>query len=602
MNSPYSFTRTSGEQELVIDRFAGVDFSTHPTKVDCRRSPAAKNMIADEAYFPVKRTGYKRLFEFGDEIYGIYRFVSDNKSEFMCHSGNKLYSIVDGVSKEVYSNMAKAPSCAFTMGGKLYILDGKTYLTYDKATVRPVSEVAFVPTTTIGALPDGGGTAFENVNLLTPKRINTFVGDGTSKAFKLDAENIDGSEVTASVNDAAVTAFTVDRTAGRVTFSTPPSNGGGLANVKIAFSKTVAGNADKINKCRFFGFYGGQNDTRVFLSGNPNEKNTDWQSGLYEPAYFPDLGYTKVGADSSAIMGYVRQYDAQIVIKEGNGQDATQYLRTFEIDASGKAVYPLRQGAEGPGAVNYRCIATLEDTPLFLSSLGVFAVTGTNVGQQRSTKCVSRRINTKLLSENLKNAVACEGGGKYYLCIDKNCYVADSRQTKEDGQLEWYFWDNIPASAMCEYDGLIYFGTKDGKLMRFCKPDESDAYMDDGKAIDAYWSTPFSPLGSWASYKTVLNFYPVLMPYSRSGVQVLYNTDEVLRDRVLEENLDIFSFDTMDFSRFTFKTIATATTYSTGKRARRILLFQGVVKNDRIDEPFGLLAIRIRFRTNRNIY
>ena len=66
----------------------------------------------------------------------------------------------------------------------------ETYLTS-----RPVSYThldvykrqAYVPTTTISAAPTGGGTSYEAVNLLTPKRINTFIGDGTATQFKVDA-------------------------------------------------------------------------------------------------------------------------------------------------------------------------------------------------------------------------------------------------------------------------------------------------------------------------------------------------------------------------------------------------------------------------------
>lgn len=61
----------------------------------------------------------------------------------------------------------------------------------------------------------------------------------------------------------------------------------------------------------------GKNDTRVFLSGNPDEPDCDWQSGLYDPTYFPDTGYTRMGTDASAIVGYLKQYESQVVVKSG---------------------------------------------------------------------------------------------------------------------------------------------------------------------------------------------------------------------------------------------------------------------------------------------
>lgn len=118
---------------------------------------------------------------------------------------------------------------------------------------------------------------------MTPKRINTFIGDGTATQFKVDATDLDETAVTAEVNGSAVTVSAVNRSTGLVTLAAAPANGNGLANVSIAFAKTVSGYADKINKCRFAGLYGGKNDTRVFLSGNPDEPDCDWQSGLYDP-------------------------------------------------------------------------------------------------------------------------------------------------------------------------------------------------------------------------------------------------------------------------------------------------------------------------------
>lgn len=90
--------------------------------------------------------------------------------------------MTDTGAAELYDGMNNARSTAFSHDGKLYILDGQSYLvateTGDTVGVTPVSEYAFTPTTVIGAPAAGGGTPFEAVNLLTGKRINSMVGDG----------------------------------------------------------------------------------------------------------------------------------------------------------------------------------------------------------------------------------------------------------------------------------------------------------------------------------------------------------------------------------------------------------------------------------------
>ncbi|MDO5548286.1 MAG: hypothetical protein Q4F79_07340 [Eubacteriales bacterium] len=580
----YYSTDTS-VQEMTIERFAGVDFSTDPTKVDPTRSPDACNMIADATYFPVKRTGYRGLMSFGVPIYGLHRL----DEHILVHAGTKMYRMLDSSAVALYEGMAEGPSRSFRMNGKLWILDGKTYLVYDGVQVVPVRSCAFVPTTTIGAPPAGGGESLEAVNMLTPYRINTFVGDGTTKTFQLDCRQIDADSVTCS----GYTIASVNVNRGTVTFANAPEDGDGLANVVIQFAKTVPEYSGKIDRCRIFGLYGGSNDTRVFVSGDPQEPNCDWQSGLYDPSYFPDTGYTRVGADASAIMGYLRQYDTQLVLKE-DGQDAKQYLRTFALDDNDRPAYSLKQGAEAAGAVSMAACAELEGIPMYLSASGVMGVFGTYVTDQRMISGVSHRIDKRLTKEpDLQNAVLCVWRDHLYLSVNGHCYVADGRQMANSIP-EWYYWENIPATCFFSEEDGLWFGTADGRVCKFCAEDETGAYLDDGEPICARWSTPFTALGSWNCSKNILSFYPVLMPYRRSSAELYYQTERG-REQAEDILLTLFSFAEVDFSRFSFRTVAAAVPIPVNRRKRRVFLFQGIVQNRQPEEPFGMLGLVIRY-------
>ena len=86
-----------------------------------------------------------------------------------------------------------------------------------------------------------------------------------------------------------ICGFTVNRTAGTVTFTTAPgvSPVAGQDNVKITASHTVEGYADRVNKCRLgiqFGVNGAPD--RLFLSGSPQLINYAWYSGLNDPCLF----------------------------------------------------------------------------------------------------------------------------------------------------------------------------------------------------------------------------------------------------------------------------------------------------------------------------
>ncbi len=595
----YAFARTETVREMRAERFGGIDLGTHPSKLGLTRSPDMKNLVAEQTHFLVKRPGYKRICALDTPIYGLFA-LPEGDGALLCHYGDTLGVLgTDGAVTALVTGAARDFSAAFVMGGALYVLDGATYRVITREAgawkAAAVAETAFVPTTTISAPPTGGGRAFEAVNLLTPRRINTFVGNGSATQFFLDVKNLDDAAVTASVDGKAVTVSAVDRATGVVTLASAPPNGNGTANVTITFAKTVSGYLDKINKCRVAGLYGGKNDTRVFLSGNPDERACDWQSGLYDPTYFPDTGYTRIGSDASAIVGYVKQYESQIVVKEGGAQEATQYLRTYLMAEDGNALYPLKQGALGAGALARRAFASLGDTPLFVSARGVMGVYGTAVAEQRAIRAASRAIDPRLTAESaLAHACATVFEDKYYLAVGTHCYVADGRIADEDGAPAWYYWDNFPAQCFAESGGALYFGTADGRVCRLCRAQEEHAYLDDGAAIDAYWCTPVLNLGDWSGYKNVRAFFPVLMPYSRSGARVRYFADG---NPVAEEtrNLDLFSFETFDFSRLSFRCVPGASPIRLRRTLRRCTSVQLRVGNDRADEPFGLLALVLRY-------
>lgn len=602
----YQFPYPETERETVVSRFGGADFRTHPTKVSLSRSPDLQNLICDQNDFLVKRTGWKTQQNYNAPLFGL--FPLPDGSGLAVHAGTKLYARpATGTQAELCTDMNEAFSQSFVMNGVLYLLDGQTYRAVRKNSAGTaweavkVQDVAYVPTTTISAQPTGGGTSYEAVNLLTPKRINTFIGNGSATQFQVDAKNLDDTEVTAAVNGASVTVSSVNRTTGLITLASAPANANGLANVSITFSKTVTGYADKINQCRFAGLYGGKNDTRAFVAGNPDEPDCDWQSGLYDPTYFPDTGYTRMGTDASAIVGYLKQYESQLVIKSGGAQEATSYLRSYLMADDGTALYPLKQGAQGAGATAPRSFATLGDLPLFLSARGVQGAFGTAVAEQRTIRSVSDAIVPKLETEaGLENACAAVFEGKYYLAVNGHMYIADSTLTEENGDPAWFYWTEVPAQCLAVLDGRLWFGTADGRLGRFARADEDGAYCDDDAAIDAYWRTPTLPLADWGRVKTVRDVIPTLMPYSRSGATVQYENENGAL-LALSRNMDLFSFKTLDFSRFSFRCIPGAVSYRTRRRQHRMPLFAVRIGNDRPDEPFGLLALTIRWTQGQTV-
>ncbi len=604
------------------EKFRGVDFSTDPALIDERRSPYCQNLISDNGGYPEKRLGWRILKTYeGDTINGIFRLVDAGGNEhLLVHHGETLtHETFDVTSTDLSTTMNNDKSTCFYHDNTLYILDGANYLSYDGTTLSDVVDNAFVPTTVIGRAPAGGGKLLEGANYLSPWRKNSFVGNGTSTAFYLDAQDVDEENLIVYVNGSLVDAedYTVDHANGKVTFDAAPSDGDGVDNVVITFSKTVTGYADTIQKCRFGIWFGAGENTRVFLSGNPDYKSWDFHSGLYDPTYFPDTGYTRIGSDASAIMGYLRQYDSLLVIKEDNDQDATMYIRTAELttvetvesdlttSTETVAVFPIQQGVAGVGAVSRYAFATLRDDPLFLSKEGVFTPT-LNYGSdaQRSMQNRSYYVDARLTAEtNLSQAVGVVWNGYYILCVNGVCFVADSRQktgkgANEASGYEWYYWTNIPAVVFMESEDELYFGTADGRLCKL-RSDESTGlkYNDEDDPIDAFWATKQDDDGDFMMYKTMerLGSGVLIKPYSRSSVEISVKTDGGNTNVLNQKMVDIFDFNNMDFERFTFSTIDAPDVMPFGLSVKKYKTLQIIARNRESNEGFGVYGFVKRF-------
>lgn len=698
-------------------RFSGVDFSTDPTQVADYRSPYAVNLISDLAGFPEKRAGWRKVLTIADKrINGIHYavFASGATMRFI-HAQNDLYTWNGSTYTAICSTMADSRSVSFAHGGKLYIMDGLKYRVITEAngtyTVANVEDGAnFIPTTSIGMTPDGGGTALEAVNMLSAQRKNSFIADGKSTTFQLDTTELDsvdsvkvdgvtytvttswtrtesgvisftptaaptGEGVYIRVNDqtfvcvdaegTALTTLTADERAsfkltadkeetgtyyqaeqvtetaaptltatldentyiltdpqtyvvnlsdGTVDFACPPKDGDGIDTVVIQISKFVDGYADRVNKCTICAFYGYNNDNRIFISGNPEYKNWDWQSGLDDPTYFPDTGYTKIGADTSAIMGYLKQYNSLTIVKADNEQDAEVFIRTAQMEDDGSVIFPVQQGIKGVGAISKYAFATLRDDPMFLAREGVFAVASTSVQLERTVQDRSYFVNPVLTTElDLSEAVAATWNGYYVLCINGRAYVADSRKRtaktdrgstySETGSAtqysyEWYYWQNIPARVLCEHEGELYFGTAGGDICKFNTDVSTMAkYNDDGAPILARWATKMDDYGTIVRRKTLTKkgCGVMIKPYTRSSVTVYSSTDRTHEAKIQYAAMDILDFTDIDFTRITFNTLDTPQVVPLNKKIKKFIVLQLIFENNVKDEGFGIYGVQTQY-------
>ena len=599
----------------VYGTFKGVDFSIDPSLVDKSRSPYAPNLIADVGGMPEKRLGWRTLHKIEQPVNGIWHGEIKGVKSFIAHGGTKIYRFTDTTVEVIKEGVNNAKSTAFFMRefddtGKIYILTGKEFLSYDGEEIKLVSEDAYVPTILISRNPTGGGTLYEGVNLLSKKRKESFLGNDTDKVYQLSANGLDSIDKVEVLDENGLSTilstseYTVDLATGKVTFTKAYKPAvTGQDNVFITYSKTVEGYAERITKCTICDLYGLGGSNRVFLSGNPEYKSYDWYSDIFKANYFPDLNYSIVGTSDTAIMGYQRLGKYQVIVKEDNQQDSTVFQRWGELNEDGSVAFRVEQGISGIGAISKRCFGVLGDEPLFLSRQGIQAITSNTITAERTIRNRSFFVDSYLTTEeNLDNAAACVWNDFYILCINGVAYVLDGKNKsyKErsiaayDYSYECYYWTNIPAICLLSINGELYFGTEDGRICKFNTDIELlTKYSDDGKAIVASWSTTNDDDNAPHLYKSMTKkgCLVTLKPYTRSSGTIYIVQDGNPRKKLRNGLMDILDWNDIDFDRFTFNTNDSPQDIFFKKKAKKYKRLQIIVENDAVNEGFGILQI-----------
>lgn len=618
IQTPLSST-TVERKTTVYTSFKGVDFSVDPSLVDGSRSPYAPNLISDIGGMPEKRLGWRTIATVEQPVNGMWRGELSTGEVFIIHGGTKVYSLKEEngeysatVIKEDVNN---GKSSGFFMSDsdkmKLYILTGEEYLVYDGEEIKDVSEIAYVPTVLIARSPTGGGTTDDEVNLLGKKREERFLGNSTDKVFYLSADEIDSvdkvevMDSNGDMQELDSSKYTVDLTEGTVTFATTyPPTLTGVDNVYITYSKTVEGYAQRITKCTTCALYGYGGDNRVFVTGNPDYKAYDWVSGIYDPTYFPDLGYTIAGSDDTAIMGYLKLGEYLLIIKEDSSTNSTLLQRSAVKNSNGETEFYVAQGVTGLGAISKHCFVSLIDEPLFLSRQGIMGIYSTNILAERSFKNRSYFVNAQLIKEdNLKNACACEWNGYYIMAVNNRAYILDSKNkaylkhqsnNTSDYVYECYYWENVPAVTFLEKSGELYFGTAEGKVCKFNTDIGTLAkYNDDDEAVKCAWSTKNDDDGASYLYKTMQKrgCSITIKPFTRSSAEIYIAKDGETEKLIRQSNMDIFTFEDFSFERLSFNTNDSPQDIYLKKKVKKYKRLQIVIRNVNKNEGFGIFQI-----------
>lgn len=591
----------------VYTNFAGVDFLEEPSLVAITRSPDAlnvwKNYEDTQGACVETRPGFRKLAQIGEKINGIYVYTSNIA---IVHSKIKLYEWSNFPNEPdadhlrlIYEDMNDRKSCFNKADSekKLYINDGKNYLVYDGKVVKKVSEDnPVIPRTTMSRKAGniGGGDLLEDVNLLTPKRKNSFLADGEAKEFFLDAQEIDSELVTAVVNDVEMEEeidFTVDRIKGKVTFIETPDkpNLSGEDNVFITFSKTVEGYVDRIAKCTNAIIF----DNRLFFTGNPDYPNAVFHSERANPQYVSDLSYYEDGASDSFITGMTVGNNILWIFKNLDQNNANVFYHEPTTDLEHGKIYPSKQGNVSIGC--YAGSTNFQDDIVYLSRYGLEGVSTEKIDSRQVVAHRSSLVDVRMTNENgyhKASMVVWKG----YLCVlvDGRIYLADSRQKYarlDNFEYEWFYWDvsNANPNILKEYDDCLYIGSKDGSIFIV------EGTNDGGETILSYWTTPMDNFGYENQLKTTNKRGGIakIKTIPNGKIKVARRTDKSKGYKdTTEKSANGFDFSRIDFANFSFITTDKAHVLYKIKE-KKIIELSLKFYSDEKDKPFGIYSSTI---------
>lgn len=464
----------------IYSNFRGVDFSNHG--VSQYRSPDSKNIWKNYKKLGKcieSRPDIELFRSFNNTIFGLFFYTVNTVEHMIIHCGTSLYDYnMNTKEQKTIKAIGMNPkrSQSFIYNNILYIKDGINYLEYNGEECKTVE--GYIPTTSISRKPEGGGTQYQDINLLTGYRKNTFCADGTSKEYYLDTTEIETGKTRCWIDGVETKAFTVNTLKGCITFTTAPNepNTDGQDNVIIQFCKTIPGYRERITKCTILEPF----DNRVFFAGNQDYPNTLFHSSLENPRYVSDTDYYEEGLDSANIRALVAGNNALWVFKEPSQANTTVFYHTPATYDTGKA-YPSTHSS-----ISIGCVATglnFNDDIVLFSDRGMEGISS-DVTTEQVLQHRSSLVDSKLLQEeNYKNLIVQEYDGYLLVIVDNHIYLANSRDKftlDNHVEYEWFYW---------ELNKIITYATVKNGILYLCSDDGIYTLTKVNTSIEAYWCT-----------------------------------------------------------------------------------------------------------------
>ena len=505
--------------------------NTGDTQIQLGESGNMDNFYITNDYKLRKIYGYNSIYDFGTPIKGMYTTNLGGTEYLLIATDGKLYYFTKnqleanllGLTPTLIGNIPDNEVSFFTFDKKVYILCGQ-YMSWDGTTLQEVE--GYTPLVFINSKPTGGGVVYDEINMLSPKKHQTFNGDGSSTAFHIAQQGVTSIDKVL-VDGEETTNYTTDLANGIVTFNTAPQQA--MDNVDIYWTLDD-GDRHIIDGMKFGTVFGGDLDTRVFLYGNDECQNRTYFSGLEDgkPSveYFPATAQVDVGPSNFALTDLTRQYDR--LIATTNRPEAyymtisTESLPITLSDTTSTTrlvpsvgTFPLNEvhGNVAPGQGQL-----IDNYPVTIDRNAIIQWKASNVRDERNMEDISQKIRLDLIDRDLKNFKTLDHQSENQLFLYHNdlMYIYNY-YNKTFSRIR--MTDNM--SYITDLGNRIYSGTDVGKIMKW--GEENSTY--NGEIINAHWEMNFEGFNTTYLRKTMNRLWVLMQPQVKSSAEIGYITN-----------------------------------------------------------------------------
>lgn len=600
---------------VTIDKFLGLNLSsTGDTQIKLGESGNMNNFYITNDNKLRKMYGYKTFYDFDGEVTGMYAAIL-NKIHYLLVAVKKTVSSVtttklyyflsdDLDNEEDWEHLTAHEigtigndECSFfTFDNKIYMLCGK-YMKWDGTTLSEVE--GYIPKVFIAGNPDGSGTEFEELNMLTGKKHMTFNGQTGVKQYYLAEEQLDSIDavyvngnLVPRMADEEHANYTAMKNIGFVGFTDYFTEDlGGTNNIDIYWTKNN-GTRQYIEKMKFGTIFGGDVDTRAFLYGNPSEQNRIRYSGVTEDGiptveYFPTFSQLDVGPKNFAVTDLTRQYD-RLLVTTNKPEAYYLTISTLQLDedttTTSIQTFPLNE-AHGNIAIGQGQV--LNNDPVTIENGSIIKWKSTQVRDERNMEDISQKIKLDLNNMNLATSKTLDhqADNQYWLLNTNKVYIYNyfnetySRITLADEM-----------THLVDLDGVVYMSKEDGKIVRF--GEEFDDY--DGTIINAHWDMNFYDFQTPYLRKTMKKLWVLMQPQAKASAKIGYITNKNESPTKKEIEYSLVFFDDVDFSDFSFQVSNNPQPFRLKLKAKKFTNLKITIDNtERTDCTILALSLRV---------